>query len=158
MSSNQIELSFENFEQLETRLQHLLDAGYRQQGNWNLAQTASHLNDWLTYPITGYPKAALPIRILLGIIKITAGRRLLKKTLASGFRAGRPTLQETVYEEDALSDTVAVEQYRISIDRFRCHNGNLKPSPLFGHMTPQDMLHLQLAHAAHHLQFLAPND
>ena len=88
MSANKIELSFDNFEQVEQRLQHLLDAGYRQQGNWNLAQTASHLNDWLIYPITGYPKPALPTRMVLGILKITSGRRLLKKTLASGFRSG----------------------------------------------------------------------
>ena len=156
MSANKIDLSFDNFEQVEQRLQHLLDAGYRQQGNWNLAQTASHLNDWLIYPITGYPKPALPTRMVLGILKITSGRRLLKKTLASGFRSGGATLIETVYEKDALSDSAAVEQYRKSIDRFRCHNGNLKPSPLFGHMTPQDMLQLQLAHAGHHLSFLVP--
>ena len=45
---------------------------------------------------------------------------------------------------------------RSAIERFKTHSGDVHPSPLFGAMTKETALQLQLKHAAHHLSFLVP--
>ena len=59
-------LQFENFEQVKKYLELLLNVGYKQKGNWNLAQPALHLNDWITFPMDGYPAPNLFVRVLHG--------------------------------------------------------------------------------------------
>ncbi len=157
MSSPVNQLEFTNFDQVGDYLHLLLSQGYQQSGTWNLSQTALHLNDWITFPILGYPKTTIPLRPLIWSFKIFFGRRQLRKILKTGFSPGIPTLATTVHSAEEHTDTQAVAQYLKSIDQFRCHNRNYKASPVFGHMTPENMLQLQLLHAAHHLALLKPN-
>ena len=154
MLASKPDLAFENFEQLENYLRQLLKRGYHQRGNWNLTQTALHLNDWINFPIDGYPRLPAWKRLPLWTYKVVAGRRQLRKILTSGFPPGGPTLACTTYPASQLDDESAVNRYLASIDRFRCHNQNYHASPLFGHMTPDEMQRLQLLHAAHHLALL----
>ena len=42
-------------------------------------------------------------------------------------------------------------------ERFKAHAGPIHPSPLFGAMTKDEALQLQLTHCAHHLSFLIPH-
>ena len=156
MSASTPALVFENFEQLENYLHQLLKQGYQQTGTWDLAQTALHLNDWITFPIDGYPRLPVWQRCPLWMFKVTAGRRQLRKILRSGFSSGGPTLGSTTYSAGRMDETEAVSRYLASVDRFRCHNQNYHASPLFGHMTPEEMQQLQLCHAAHHLTLLVP--
>jgi hypothetical protein len=48
--------------------------GYERVGNWDLAQTCDHLTQWMVYPLDGYPKAPLPIRVMLAAMRVTIGR------------------------------------------------------------------------------------
>ena len=57
-------LQFENFKQVKKHLELLLNVGYKQKGNWNLVQPALHLNDWITFPMDGYPTPNLFVRVL----------------------------------------------------------------------------------------------
>ncbi|MCH2181844.1 MAG: DUF1569 domain-containing protein [Mariniblastus sp.] len=156
MSASKPDLVFESFEQLENYLHQLQRQGYRQTGDWNLAQSVLHLNDWITFPIDGYPRLPLWQRFPLWTYKLTTGRRQLRKILRSGIPPGIPTLASTTYTTGHLDEEEAVDLYLASIDRFRCHNQNYHASPVFGHMTPQEMRQLQLTHAAHHLSLLIP--
>ena len=79
MSASVPDLVFENFQQLEDYLHQLLKQGYQQTGTWDLAQTALHLNDWITFPIDGYPRLPVWQRFPLWVLKVTAGRRQLRK-------------------------------------------------------------------------------
>ena len=50
----------------------------------------------------------------------------------------------------------APEQFLETVDRFKVHDGPIVASPVFGELTPEEALKLQLQHCAHHLSFLTP--
>ena len=155
---SQRQLKFETLDQVNDETQRLLNSGYTAVGHWNLAQVCGHLSDWMRFPMDGFPTPGLPIRVVLWLMKVTVGRRQLKKVLADGFSAGLPTMPDTVKSPDAETDEQAVQKLADVIDRIQSHNGAFHPSPLYGHMTREDLVRLQLAHCAHHLSFLQPND
>ena len=136
----------------------LLDqAGYIQVGKWNLAQTCLHLEDWLRYAVDGYPKPPLPVALIMSVMRLTMGRSLLRKTLATRtLPANAPTAPHTVHAAGEASDTAAVEKLAQTIQRFQAHTGPYHPSPLFGPLDHDTALQLQIVHCAHHLSFLIP--
>ena len=54
-------LTFDTLDAAVRDAEYLLAAGYDRAGNWDLAQCLDHLAAWLTYPVSGFPKAPLPI-------------------------------------------------------------------------------------------------
>ena len=148
---------FENLDEVAGDARSLLANGYTTGGNWNLAQVCGHLNDWMRFPIDGYPRASAPIRALLWLMKVTMGRKQLQRILADGFSAKTPTMPQTVHAADAISDAAAVDQFLETINRFKDFDGPLAVSPVFGELTPDEAVQLQLRHCAHHLSFLTPN-
>ena len=66
-------LTFTDWDEVESDLQRLLQ-GYEQHGNWNLAQMSLHLQDWMSFPMDGFPKAPWFMRLLLGCMRATAGK------------------------------------------------------------------------------------
>ncbi|HCS54662.1 MAG TPA: hypothetical protein DIW81_24265 [Planctomycetaceae bacterium] len=143
-------LRFTDWGSVESDLQNLLK-GYQFQGKWNLAQTALHLNDWMQFPMNGFPKIILPMRVMFAVIRNTAGKSMLMRILSDGFKAGNPTFPATVYEASE-----AVDKLLQTIIRFRNYQGEIHPSPLFGHLSYATAEQLQLAHFSHHLRFLVP--
>ena len=148
-------LTFKDWDDVERDLQQLLQ-GYEQQGNWNLAQMALHLNDWLRFPMDGFPSSPWFMRFLFASLRATMGKKLLQKTLKQGFAAGNPTHPATVHAQAEAGDAEAVARLRQTIGRFRQFTGEIHPSPLFGTMDHRTAEQLQLLHAAHHLRFLKP--
>ena len=51
----------------------------------------------------------------------------------------------------------AVAKLKETAERFEAHAGPVYPSPLFGAMTKDEALQLQLRHCEHHLSFLIPH-
>ena len=121
----------------------LLATGYERAGNWDLAQVCGHPADWMTFPVEGFPKPPLPIRMMLGLVRVTLGPGMLRKYLATGMPAGKPTMPQSVHP--AGGDAAA---------RFAAFPGPVHPSPLFGAMDKATATKLQLVHCAHHLSFL----
>jgi hypothetical protein len=149
------QLRFDSLDEAVRDAEQLLKRGYDRTGNWNLAQVCGHLADWMTYPVAGFPKAPLPIRMMLGLLRRTLGRKMMAKYLREGMPAGKPTMPQSVHAagEDAQR---AVERLSEAARRFQAHSGEYLPSPLFGPLTRDEALKLQLAHCAHHLSFLVP--
>ena len=135
--------------------EHLLAAGYDRAGTWDLAQCLDHLAAWLTYPVSGFPTAPLPIRLMLAVVRRTLGRGMLTKYLREGMPAGKPTMPQSVTPPGG-DPAAALGRFRAAVSRFRAHGGDYLPSPLFGPLTRDEALKVQLAHAAHHLSFLVP--
>ena len=156
MESQGRELEFDSFDQVLEDVQKLLANGYSASGKWNLAQACGHLNDWMRFPMDGYPKAPLPLRPLLWLMKVTVGRSQLERILADGFRAKTPTMPRTVPAADAMTDAAAVAQFAETIHRFKVFDGPVAPSPIFAEFTLEQARKLQLRHCAHHLSFLTP--
>ncbi len=155
------DLSFGNWDEVLSDL-HNLAGGYTQHGKWNLAQVCRHLNDWLRFPLDGFPRAPLPVACLLGLMRLTVGPSLLRKIIASGkMKDGSPTDPGTVYptqQENSNANQLAVESVVGTINRFRAHTGPIVTSPLFGKMDKATAEQLQLVHFAHHLSWLSPRD
>lgn len=149
-------LKFNDWQQVQADLQQLLKSDYVAAGKWNLEQIAKHLNDWISFPVLGFPKQPLPIRCVAAVLRNTVGPGMFRKMLRSGeMPAGNPTLASTVHERSE-SDAAAVAELERSIARFRDHQGTIFPSPLFGPMDKATAEQLQMIHFAHHLSFLTP--
>jgi hypothetical protein len=133
----------------------LLAKGYEQAGNWSLAQCCGHLANWMTYPIAGFPRMPTPVRAVFWVIRGLFGRRIKEQTLAKGLPAGKPTITESVPAPGG-DDAAAVAGLREAAARFTAHPGEYLPSPLFGRLTRDEALRLQLRHCEHHLSFLIP--
>jgi hypothetical protein len=114
-----------------------------------------HLADWLIYPVNGFPKTPLPIRLILWAVSKTMGRRMLEKYLRDGMPAGKPTMPQSVHPPGG-DPAEAVDQLREAVSRFEAHAGDYLPSPLFGPQTRDEARRVQMAHCAHHLGFLVP--
>jgi hypothetical protein len=152
-------LTFKNWTEVRAELRRLQENGYEATGQWNLAQSCAHLNDWLIFPMDGFPVAPIPVRMLLWAMRQGVGKRLLRKVLSDGQMAvGRPTMNNTVYTSDFVTDAVAVSKLEESIRRFQGFEGKIHPSPLFGAMDKATAEKLQLVHMAHHLGFLIPKE
>jgi len=148
------ELAFDDLDAVIRDVEELSASGYDRVGNWDLTQVCGHLSDWMRYAIDGYPKAPLPIRVMLWGMKVTIGKRELRKILESGsMRAGNPTFRDTIPSPGG-DEAVAIEQLREVVRRFKSHEGKFQPSPLFGELDREAMTRLQLVHCAHHLSFL----
>jgi hypothetical protein len=134
----------------------LLAGGYDRAGQWDLAQVCGHLAEWLRFPVDGFPRPPLPIRVLLWAMRTTVGPRELRKVLATkAMRSGGPTMPETVPAAGS-DEAAAVAKLRAAVERFRDHPGTYHPSPLYGALDRETATRLQLVHCAHHLSFLVP--
>lgn len=154
-STTRHRLEFSNLDAAVQYAEQLHRQGYHSLGNWNLAQVCEHLSDWLEYMIDGYPAAPLPIKAMLWCMRVTAGRSMLRKILSTGqMRSGGPTMKQTVYLQDDLEDTTSLKRFRETVERFKAYDGDYHASPIFGPLSAEEGLKLQLVHCAHHLSFL----
>jgi hypothetical protein len=153
------DLAFKDWDQVRADLD-LLSGGYEQAGNWNLAQVCLHLNDWMRFPMDGFPRASFPMNLVIPLVRISVGKSQLQKIISTGrMPAGGPTLPATVHA-DATSegDPSAVADLRETISRFESFTGDIHPSPIFGPMDKATAEKLQLVHFVHHLSFLIPKN
>lgn len=149
-------LTFADLDEVVRDVDGLARDGYDRVGDWDLSQACGHLTEWLRFAVQGYPRGPLPIRLMMGLLRMTMGRSLLKRTLASGkLDAGSPTLKETV-PAPAGDAGPAIDELRRAVAAFKAHPGEYQVSPLFGAMSRDEMSRLQLIHCAHHLSFLIP--
>jgi hypothetical protein len=155
MAVERRKLSFTTLDEVAADAENLLAKGYDKAGNWDLAQVAGHVAEWMRFPIEGFPKPPLFIKPMLWLMKVTAGKKMLEEILADGFTPGGRTMPETVPPPGG-DPAEAVAKLRSAVEGWEAHTGEVYPSPLFGAMNRETALALQLRHAAHHLSFLVP--
>jgi hypothetical protein len=132
--------------------------GYRKAGNWNLSQVCEHLADWMSYPMDGFPKMPIAVKLLLGTIRTFRGKALLRKFIEEqSMASGQPTVPESIHPETG-DEAASVERLQSMIRRLEEHRGTIHPSPLFGALNRQELIALQMAHCNHHLCFLVPKE
>ena len=143
---------------VSAEVERLLYCGYQQAGQWNLSQVCEHLADWMTYPMDGFPKAPWAVSLLLGAMRTLRGKALMKKFIEDqGMKPDQPTIPESIHLEKG-DDQTSVNRLQATIRRLEEHRGTIHPSPLFGAMTRQELISLQMAHCNHHLRFLLPKE
>jgi hypothetical protein len=149
-------LRFNDLDEVVRDAEGLLAKGYDKAGNWDLAQVCGHLAEWLRFPVERFPKAPAPIRAVFWVLRKTVGRKKLLTYISTGsFPAGKPTMPESVPPPGG-DPAAAVARLRAAAERFKAHTGPVHPSPLFGQLTKDEGLKLNLIHCAHHLSFLTP--
>jgi Protein of unknown function (DUF1569) len=151
-------LVFNDLDEVVRDAEALLARGYEKAGQWDLAQCANHLADWMRFPVEGFPKAPAPIRAMLWMMRKTIGRKKLLTYLKDkNFPAGKPTMPQTVAAPGGDA-RAAVAKLKSSVEKLKAFTGTIVPSPLFGAMTKEEAVGMQLVHAAHHLSFLIPKN
>ena len=148
------QLKFDSLDAALVDAQKLLVIGYDKAGNWNLSQVCGHLANWLGYAMDGFPKAPLPIRMMLWTARHTIGPGKLKQYLDNGeMGTGKPTMPQSVPAPGG-DDSAGVARFRETVDRVRRFAGTPLPSPFFGPMDRDTWVKLNCVHAAHHMSFL----
>ncbi len=119
-------------------------------GNWTLGQALGHVAAWASYPYEGYPVTP-PwfVRLLGPLLK----RRVFRGTLPRGYRL--PGVPGGTLGIDVLSTEAGLARFRHSLTRL----GDAPPkvrNPVFGWLTHDEWLTLNLRHAELHLGFFVP--
>jgi hypothetical protein len=153
--STRRKLVFATLDDVLRDVEHLLAVGYDRVGQWDLAQVCFHLTEWMRFAVEGLPKPPFLIRIMLAVVRPTLGRRLLLRALRDGMPSGRPTFPQTVAAPNGDA-SAAIAQIRAAAESFRNHSGDYFPSPVFGPLTRDEALRLQLRHCELHLSYLVP--
>ena len=148
-------LTFSTLDDVVRDAEGLLATGYDKAANWDLAQVCSHLAEWLRFPVEGFPKLPLFLRPVFWLFRNTIGQAKRLKYTAEGMPSGKPTMPQTVAPPGGDA-AAAVAKLKETVERFKAHAGPIHPSPLFGPMTKDEALRLQLKHCEHHLSFLVP--
>ncbi len=148
-------LTFATLDDVVRDAENLLAKGYDKAGKWDLAQVCSHLAEWMRFPMEGFPKMPLFLRPLFWLFRNTVGKAKRLKYVAEGMPSGKPTMPQTVSQPGGDA-AVAVAKLKEVAERFAAYTGPIHPSPLFGAMTKDEALQLQLRHCEHHLSFLIP--
>jgi hypothetical protein len=146
----QRQLQFNDFAEVLAEVDRLHREGYEKLGQWDLAQVCDHLTYFMQGSLDGFTfRVPWLLKVLFGRFML---RRILKQRR---MKAGIPTPQKPPPPVGG-DEAAAVARFRQVVERFQAHQGELRPSPFFGHLTPQQWRDLHLIHCAHHLGFLAP--
>jgi hypothetical protein len=126
------------------------DGRLKQLGNWPLGQTLGHLATWANFALDGYPQSVhppLPIRLIARLLK----NRILTKGMAPGMKIGR--VAGGTLGLDPLTTDEGMARLRTAWSRLRTMPPTI-PNPVFGRLTHDQWIQLNLRHAELHLGFL----
>ena len=121
-------------------------------GNWSLGQTLGHLATWSEFAFNGYPtsiRPPAPIRWVLRRLK----HRVLTKGMTPGVRLGR--LPGGTVGLDDLPPDEALHRLRSAFQRLAASAPPIE-NPVFGPLTHQEWIQLNLRHAELHLGHQVP--
>lgn len=150
------ELRFASLREMLEHAERLADGRYSQIGQWTLGQAASHIAQWMRFPIEGFPTPPIFMRTIFWVMRITgAAQRTANRILEEGFKPGMPTAPQTV-ADGSISDHQGIDELRRAVELMENHSGELHPSPLFGELDMAKHQKATLLHAAHHFSFIEP--
>jgi len=119
-------------------------------GNWTLGQTLGHLAAWVEYAYTGAPlKVPILIRWILRLRK--------QKFLYGPMRAGAkiPGVEGGTLATEPVPLEESLPRYRSALQRLKKETPKA-PNVIFGTLTHEEWIALNLRHAELHLGFLIP--
>jgi hypothetical protein len=148
------ELRFESLEQMLADVDRLVEAEragrLRRLGNWTLGQTLGHLAAWMEYSYTPAPlKVPFPIRWILRLRK----QKFLYGPMRAGVRI--PRVEGGTLATDPVPLDEALRRLRAVTERLRTEAPTV-PSIVFGWLTREESVAINLRHAELHLGFLVP--
>jgi hypothetical protein len=121
-------------------------------GNWTLGQALGHLSTWTDFAFDGYPEsvaAPLPVRLILRLMR----NRILTKGMMSGVKIRG--IEGGTLGTEALSTDEGLQRFRSAMQRLKSTSPAIV-NPVFGRLTHEQWIQLNLRHAELHLSFLHP--
>jgi hypothetical protein len=147
-------LRFESIDQVMADVDRLAEAEragrLRWLGNWTLGQTLAHLAAWAEYGYTGSPlKVPFFIKWILRLRK----RTFLYRPMRAGVKI--PGVEGGTLATDAVPLDEGLGRFRRVMERLKAE-APTAPSPVFGSLTHEESIAMNLRHAELHLGFLIP--
>ena len=147
-------LRFESIDQAMAEVERLAEterAGrLRRLGNWTPGQTLGHLAAWAEYGYTGSPlKVPFFIRWVLRLRK----RKFLYGPMRAGVKI--PGVEGGTLATDPVPLDEGLSRFRRAMERLKAE-APTAPSPVFGLLTHEESIAMNLRHAELHLGFLIP--
>lgn len=149
-------LRFETFDEALADAQQLADAEQRGTlrgtGNWALGQAIGHIAYWACAPFDGYPAMRRPpwfLRLLFPLLK----PKFLNKGLPAGARI--PGTDMGTFGVEPIETQQALANLRAAFSRLATQTPTLA-NPIFGTMSHDDWIKLNLRHAELHQSFFHP--
>jgi len=147
-------LRFESIDQVMAEVERLADAEragrLRRLGNWTLGQTLGHLATWTEYGYTGFPlKVPFFIRWVLRLRK----RKFLYGPMRAGVKI--PGVTGGTLGIDPVPLDEAVGRFVAAMARLKI-DPPTAPNDIFGLLTQDEAIALNLRHAELHLGFFIP--
>jgi hypothetical protein len=147
-------LRFESIDQMLAEVDRLIEAEragrLRRLGNWTPGQILGHLAAWTEFGYTGVPlKVPFFIRWILRLRK----RKFLYEPMRAGVRI--PRVKGGTLATDPLPLDEGLARFRGIAERLKLE-APAAPSPIFGQLTHEESIALNLRHAELHLGFLIP--
>lgn len=120
-----------------------------QLGNWPLGTAINHLAVWIEFAFDGAPVKVNWFLRLIGPL----AKRLLDQPLHPGFRFG--SVEGGTLGIESKPADEAMERLRAAMDRLK-REAPTRPNELFGRLTHEQWITLQLRHGELHLSFFKP--
>ena len=121
-------------------------------GNWSLGRTLGHLATWANFAFEGYPPevgAPLPVRVIARALR----GRVLNKGMMAGVKIGR--LPEGTVGLEEMPADVGLERFTAALRRLAASPPTAE-NPVFGKLTHEQWIQLNLRHAELHLGHQVP--
>ena len=149
-------LRFDNFDEAIRDAEQLAAAEQagtlRSTGNWTLGQAIGHVAFWANGPYDGYPDMPRPpwlLRVVLPLFK----NSFLNKGLPAG--AEIRGVPNGTFGVEPMPTDEALARLRPAFERL-ANEAPTKSNPIFGSMTHEEYIKLNLRHAELHFSFFHP--
>lgn len=119
-------------------------------GNWTLGQTLGHLAGWMSYPYDGYPPDLRPPWFVKLVLR---GKK--NKFFTAGMPRGVriPKIEGGTKSTEPLSTEEGAARLRKAAARMKAHAPTI-PNPIFGPLTHEEWIGMNLRHAELHLGYM----
>lgn len=124
----------------------------RATGNWTLGQILGHISTWIEFAFDGYPASVNPpwlVRVLVS----TRKKHYLKKGMPRGIRI--PKFPDGTLGTERISTEAGHARFKAAMARLAA-SAPPRPNPIFGTLSHDEWIRLNLCHAALHLSYLWP--
>jgi len=152
-------LNFQSIADLENDLDRLEQAcasgTVRPVGAWSSGQNCQHVGKFFKFALDGFESSApLPVRLIVTLL--FKSKALGPDPMPSGFKL--PAKASYMLPDPDISDQDGIAFLREQLQRIKNGEQFAHPSPLFGQLTQDQWMTIQLKHAALHLGFLDLGD
>ncbi|HEX8913829.1 MAG TPA: DUF1569 domain-containing protein [Humisphaera sp.] len=121
-------------------------------GNWSLGQALNHMATWAEFAFDGYPSNVRPPWVLRTLLTTFRGL-ILNRGMTTGVKI--PGIEGGTLGIEPIPTEQALPRFRAAMDRLRTETPP-NANPLFGRLTREQWVKLNLRHAELHLGFQVP--